>query len=271
MIQNFLYSPLVLQRLFSAHPAPAAVQSGFRLGAIGTHTSRTMMLAELGVIFDAVPQEASRRDYASAIIEGNCLRKSTASTGRLTNQRLGELYGLDRSRPMFRILRRLWDLDSDGRPLIALLCAIARDPLLAATVQVILALPAGAELNRDEIRAALREAVADRLKDSILDKVGRNVASTWTQSGHFEGRTFKRRRLVTATPASIAYALYLGSLVGFRGQDLLHSAWIAVLDCTPIRAESLAVEAKRVGLIDLRVGGGVFDLNLDRLDPFWTE
>jgi len=29
----------------------------------------------------------------------------------------------------------------------------------------------------------------------------------------------------------------------------------------------LAIEAKRIGLLDLRVAGDVLDLNLERLDP----
>jgi hypothetical protein len=36
-----------------------------------------------------------------------------------------ELYGLGPTIPLFRVLRRLWDLDSGGRPLLALLAAIA--------------------------------------------------------------------------------------------------------------------------------------------------
>src|SRR5437879_4708544 len=93
-----------------------ASEIGFRFGAKGTHSSRTMMLEELRLVLSAVPATAKRRDYASAIIDGNCLSKPTISTRRLTNQRLGELYGLDSSLALFRVLRRLWDADADGRP-----------------------------------------------------------------------------------------------------------------------------------------------------------
>src|SRR3989304_9303861 len=123
-----------------------AEKIGFRFGAKGTHTSRTMMFAELSAALAAVAEGGSREDYAAAIIEGNCLGKATTATRRLTNQRLGELYGLDRALPLFRVLRRLWSADAAGRPLLALQCAIARDPLLAATVSPVLALPPGREL-----------------------------------------------------------------------------------------------------------------------------
>ena len=139
------------------------------------------MSEELRQVLAAVPQRATRAEYAAAIIEGNCLAKPTGSTRRLTNQRLGELYGLDPALPAFRVLRRLWEIGADGRPLLALLVAIARDPLLAATAPAIIALPVDAEFQRDAMKAALRAAVGDRLNDSTLDKVCRNAASTWAQ------------------------------------------------------------------------------------------
>ena len=110
---------------------------GFRFGAKGTHTSRTMMSEELSRVLEVTNQNALRAEYAAAIIDGNCLSKPTASTRRLSNQRLGELYGLDPTIPLFRVLRRLWGLGTDGRPLVALFAAIARDPLLAATCSAI--------------------------------------------------------------------------------------------------------------------------------------
>ncbi len=113
--------------------AEEVVRSGFRLGAKGTHTSRTIMFPELSATLDMTPSTASRDEYAAAIIDANCLGKSTAATRRLTNQRLGELYALDPEVPLFRVLRRLWEGDEAGRPLLALQCALTRDPLLAAT------------------------------------------------------------------------------------------------------------------------------------------
>ncbi|WP_086466637.1 MULTISPECIES: hypothetical protein [Alphaproteobacteria] len=259
-------------RLFPSNgPRARAEEAGFRFGAIGTHTSRTMMLAELEAVLDAAPEAGKRADYAAAIIEGNCLSKATAATRRLSNQRLGELYGLDRDLPLFRVLRRLWSLDPDSRPLLALLAAIARDPLLAATCTAVIPLPPGAELQREPMKAALRASVEDRLNESILEKVCRNAASSWTQSGHLEGRTFKKRRLVRAIPVAVAFALYLAYAAGYRGADLFSSGWLQLLDCDPGQARQLALEAKRIGLIDLRMAGDVVELNVARLDPAATR
>lgn len=252
-------------------PASRGLESaGFRLGDKGTHTSRTMMLAELEAVMAASPESATRADYASAIIEGNCLDKPTASTRRLSNQRLGELYGLDPSLPIFRVLRRLWFVDEKARPQLALLIALARDPLLLASATPVIALQPGEEYRKDPVRDAIATAVHDRLNDSTLDKVVRNVSSSWVQSGHLAGRTFKRRMRVVAQPASIALALYLAWLAGFRGEQLLDSPWTRVLDATATQTTELALTAKRLGLLDIRIADRVVDVSFRRLDPTGT-
>lgn len=251
----------------SSSDRTTARTAGFRFGEIGTHTSRTIMLEELTSALAAVRADSKPKDYGAAIIEGNCLGKATVSTRRLTLQRLRELYALDASVPIFRILRRLWDLDADGRPLLALLAALARDPLLLATADVILSLPEGAELQRVPLREALVRAVESRLNESTLNKVARNAASSWTQSGHVMGRTFKHRQRVKPTPASAAFALYLAHAAGFGTEESLSSGWMKALDCSASTAIEMATAAKRLGLIDLRMAGDVIDLNLERLDP----
>jgi hypothetical protein len=128
-------------------------------------------------------------------------------------------------------------------------------------------LPEGAEFRRGAMRKALLRIVGERLNESTLEAVVRNAASSWAQSGHLHGRTFKVRRIVRPTPAAVAFALYLASAAGFHGEDLLSSGWIRTLDCSGSRALNLAMEAKKMGLIDLRAAGDVLDLNLDRLDP----
>ena len=202
-----------------------------------------------------------------AIIDANCLSKTTFASRRLTNQRLGELYGLDPEIPLFRVFRRLWDLDTHGRALLALLTSVARDPLLAVTCPVMISLAVGAELQRKALRDAERVLVGSRLNNSTIAKVCRNVASSWTQSGHLRGRTFKIRQAVKPTPGSVAYAIYLSHAAGGRGANALSSGWLQVLDCDLSRTRQLALDAKRLGLIDLRLSGDILEYNLSRLDP----
>ena len=250
--------PIGTQRNLSA--------AGFRFGNKGTHTSRTIMLAELTDLLAAVPDRAEREAYATAIVDENVLGKQTIATRRLTNQRLGELYGLEPRLPLFRVLCRLWAIDEPGRPLLAMLCALARDPLLRATAPTVLALPVGAELVRASFLDAIRDAVGSRLNEAVLDKVARNAASSWSQSGHLEGRVRKIRKRVGPTPGSLAMALWLGTLEGRTGQALLECPWTRVLDRTGRELLPLALQAKQLGLIHARAGGGVVEIDASRLD-----
>lgn len=252
---------------FPSAPPSAAEKLGFRFGAKGTHASRTLMLSELEAVLAAAPGPVDRAAYAAAIIEDNCLEKPTTSTRRISNQRLGELYALDPFVVLFRVLRSLWSVDPRARPLLAALTALARDPLLMASGGPVLSQPAGVEIQRAPIRDALRKLVGERMNDDTLDKVVRNVSSSWTQTGHLTGRTFKFRQRVSAPPTAVAFALWLGNVAGFRGEELLTTGWIAALDCTATSARGLALEAKRLGLIDLRTAGDVVEFGLDRLDP----
>lgn len=252
---------------WSAPPdTPNARSAGLRFGDKGTHTSRTIMLAELTHLLAAVPADAPRDAYVAAVVADNVLGKQTAATRNLTSQRLCELYGLDPQIPIFRVLRRVWAVDQPGRPLVALLCGLARDPLLRTTATTVLGLPAGAELVRTPLLGALREAVGERLNESILDKVARNAASSWSQSGHLEGRVRKIRRRVSPTPGPVAFALWMGASEGLAGGQLLTSRWTEVLDSTGAQLVPAVLQAKQLGLLVASIGGGVTNIDVSRLD-----
>src|ERR1035437_7828679 len=91
-------------------------QFGFRSGDKGTHTSRTVMFDELSILLDGFAPDIGRSEYLAAIIERNALGKKTMATRILTAQRLSELYILDPTAPLFRVLRRFWQEDAAGRP-----------------------------------------------------------------------------------------------------------------------------------------------------------
>lgn len=226
------------------------------------------MLDELRATLADAPADASHPDYVAAIVEHNCLAKPTSATRVLSAQRLSELYALDPDVPLFRIMRNLWRLDERGQPLLALLVALARDPLLAATAPAVVPLKAGEEFARGPMRRTLRDAVGNRLNDDTLDKVARNAASSWSQAGQLTGRTFKVRRLVQPTFATVGLALLLAYTCGGRGEALLESDWLKAIDCQPSQARALAIDAKRHGLIDLRMVGEVLDVDFDRMDPW---
>lgn len=219
-----------------------------------------MMLAELSALLSSVGCDAERDDYYVAILEENVLGKATVATRKLSAQRLQELYALDRKIPIFRALTRLWELDPQGQSLVAVLVALSRDPLLRATATSVIKLRDSESFDRDRMREDLMKVAGHRLNDSTFDKVLRNAASTWAQSGHLEGRTFKRRRMVRATPGPVVMALFLGYLQGHRGTAILSTFWCSVLDSTEDSIAAIASQASMAGMLRFRRAGDVIEV-----------
>jgi hypothetical protein len=244
------------------HPAEAF---GFRIGRIGTHTSRTIMIEDVAALFACCPRDASRAEYRESIMSDNCLGKRTLSTRRASDQRLGELYALDPTVPLFRVMRTLWESDDRGRPLLALLLATARDPLLRFSAEPILSATPGEQVPRQRFTTTVSRATGARFNDAILDKIVRNAGSSWTQSGHLQGRSHKVRCLVLPTPHVVAYALLEGFILGARGQALFQTFPARLLDAPASRLVDLAQDAKRLGLLDLKVAGDVIEITFPTL------
>jgi len=244
---------------------PTADEAGIRSGDKGAHTSRTMMFEELACLLAHAGREATRDDYRYHVLELNCLEKRTAANRRLTLQRLSELYALDPNVLLFRIMRNLWNVDDSGRPILALLMSMARDPLLRLTAPPIIQLRPGKELSRQTFISALEQGTGSRFNEATLDKIIRNTASTWTQSGHLSGRCRKVRQAIKPTPSVLTFAMVLGHLQGIRGAGLFSTEWAQVLDLDVDNLIFLAMDAKRLGFLDVKVSGKVVEVSLSRL------
>ena len=244
---------------------------GFRRGARGTHSSRTIMLNELSLLLDAVPSNASRADYTAAVMEENCLGKRTTANRKHSLQHLVELYALDPRVILFRLLKDLWSGHESSRPLMAMLLALARDPLLRSTALAVIHTPHSHEFARQSMLDAISAAVGDRFGAATLDKVARNASSSWTQSGHFLGRGRKVRRPVETTPAAIAYALLLGFAVGRRGRRLFESPWVAILDTSPDELIESATAARSRGLLELKQAGSIVEVSFPAFFANFTQ
>lgn len=240
--------------------AQVALAAGFVNGPGGTHTSRTIMLTELQAVLAACPASADYVIYQQAILDENVLFKNTASTRRRSLRALRELYALDRTIILFRALRDLWAGAEGSRPLLALLCAVARDPLLRATSESILKLEAGQEVTPKLLEVAVNEQYAKRYNPSVLAKIGRNAASSWQQSGHLRGRREKIRQPVQPTVEATAYALLLGYLCGVRGEALFQTRWARLLDAPVHQLRDQAFMASQQGLLEYRHTGAVTEI-----------
>ena len=235
--------------------------AGFRGRSTGTHSTRSIMVADLDRILAAVPADAPRDAYAEAVVDRNVLDKRTATTRRETLQRLGEFYAFDPDVPLFRALRTLWDAGDAARPLLALLSAAARDVLVRVSAEAVLPLETGALFDRAGVVAALERELPDRFTPRSRAQIARITASSWTQSGHLDGHSRKVRRRVDPAPAAVAYAVLLGYLCGDRGEALFTSPWAVCLDVPAPVLQDRARDAARHGWIAFRRSGDVLDVD----------
>jgi BrxA len=226
----------------------------------GTHTSRTIMLRELRQLLSNCPAGASKEDLTAAILVDNVLAKRSESSRQRSLRYLKELYVLDRQAVLYRALRDLWDADEASQPLLALMCSLARDPLLRATADTVLGVDLDGPVNAAMLAAAVGERFPGNYGDAVRNKVGRNAASSWTQSGHLEGRSAKRRIRAVCRPAAVAYALMLGHLSDARGIGLLRTVWGRALDAPDHLIYEHGFAAAQRGWIEFRRAGQVVDV-----------
>ena len=234
---------------------------GFRLARSSPHTSRTMMLEELrGVLSYMDRPDAGKADYRRAIDDENCLGKRSGKTRILTYRHLSDLYSLDSSQILFRTLVYFWQRDPCGQPLLALLCAYARDAILRSTAPFILPFPEGTTVTREALEAFIDAKAPGRFSKATLTSTAQNINSTWTQAGHLTGYRRKMRAKALPTAGSVSYALLLGYLSGIRGKALFKTDYIKLLDCSCEHGMKLAAEASRRGWIVLKRVGDVIEV-----------
>ena len=243
----------------------SAVAFGLRIDPTGTHLSSTLKLGELRALLARWPVPATKDNYRGAIVDQNLLGKPTASARRITFDRLRELYALDPGLLVFRALNDLWDADASAQPMISLLCSTARDPILREMTPFVLGLPIGATITTHELAEEAERQFPDKFVASSLERLGRNVGSSWEKAGLLSGRRTRERVKPLARPTSLAYALLLGDLCGKRGQALFTTLWAAMLDAPIHELKELAVVAYRQGWIEYRALGDVVEVSFRHL------
>lgn len=246
--------------------SPKAIEAGFANEPIGTHTSKTMMLDELRALLTAAPGPRRYDGYVAAAINDNALQKKTSATRAKTLGMLRQLYALRPNVPVFAALRALWTVDPAGQPMIALLCAMARDPLLRSTADLVLALDPGSTVSPSEIGAEVGRSFPNRYAPGVLHHIGQNVAASWKQAGLLQGRRTKHRSHPALALPGVVYAMYLGHLDGLAGPALFESLWARTFDVDRASLRTIAERAGRAGWLDYAAAGGMTEIGFRHLD-----
>lgn len=239
---------------------PATV-AGLRLSGGGGHQSKTMMLSELTTIL-GVAEGRGLLEAIAAVQNENLLGKHSTAAAVSALKNLASLYSLKAPPPITRAMVRLWRDSPESLPLLAILCALARDPILRDTAHAVLASPLGSSVGTSDLSHALAKKHQDRFSFSTLRSLGQNCAATWTQSGHLSGRVRKVRTRVEATPEAAAFAAFIAQSAGFGGSAVLTSPWMTVLDVSPDEQLGLLRRAQGRGLVRVRHAGAVFEFQI---------
>lgn len=241
------------------------IVAGDRSG--GTNTSHTIILPALQSLIASVDADADLARYEKAVVVENVLGKDTVASRKRTFRYLRELYILRPEAILFRALRDLWNDDAAGQPLLAGLCALARDSVFRASASAVLDATVGNEVTSADLASAVEKVFPDAYSEATLAKIGRNTFSSWQQTGHLEqGKPAEKiRRRPECTPATTAYALLVGYLDGERGGALLDTLWASALDQPKTSLVEMATVASRRMLIDFRNSGGVIDIGFSEL------
>jgi hypothetical protein len=233
--------------------------AGLRVSGGGGHQSKTLMVDELSVLL----ADAENRGLASAIAavsNENLFGKASGAAGESVLANLTKLYAIKAPPPITRALIRLWAMDAPSRPMLALLCALARDPLFRDTADVVMRTPVGGPLRWPVIAEHMERRHPGRFSLATLKSLSQNCLSSWTKSGHVTGKVAKVRTLAKATPEAAAFAALIGHYAGFGGPALLSSPWLIVLDAPQEERLGLLRRAQGRGLVRVRHAGSVFEL-----------
>jgi hypothetical protein len=217
-----------------------------------------MMLAELTALLAAGAVDRP----TDAILRDNVLGKPSARARAAAFVRLRQLYGLGEDCPICTVLKRLWERDPAGRPMLALLCALARDPPLRDGAAAVLDAALGERVRWPAIDAAFEAHNPGRLGGEMAKSLAQHAASTWTQSGFLRGAVRKERVRAHPTPAVAAYAALIAGFCGFGGMRLIESRWLEVLDRPVEYRIALLRQAQGLGLARVRNVGDVFEMDI---------
>ena len=238
---------------------------GFSTARSGGHSARSMMFLEMRALFHTMPLAVTQNDFAKAIVEENALEKPTLSSRKKSLRHLIELYGMDPSKALFRVLWDLGHADLDSLPQLCLVCAYGRDPQLRHSFELIRTLRLGTVLERAVMEQQLENGFPCRFSPAMKKSMAQNVNTTWTFGGHLAGKAKKTRILPEPRPMSAAYAMFVGYLTGLRGERLLDSAFAYLVASNRSQLQTALSLASAKGLLSLKQAAGIVEFDFSNL------
>jgi hypothetical protein len=238
---------------------------GFSNSRGGGHTGRSMMYLEMLILVRSLPLTATKEDFSKSIIDENILEKPTLSSRKESFRRLTQLYGMDISKALFRVLWRFGHDDLESLPQLCLVCTYARDPQLRHSYELIRSMSLGELMVRAAMEAHLERGFPESFSRASKASMARNVNTTWTFGGHLAGKVKKTRIIPEPRPVSAAYAMFVGYLSGLRGERLLNSDFASLVASNRSQLQASLSLAAAKGLLSLKQAAGIVEFDFSNL------
>ena len=123
-----------------------------------------MMLEELSLVLDRVPQIARKGEYNGQSSGAECTWQAYPNNATEVAQKIDRTLCAGSRCSVFRFHRIYRRVDPAGRPMLAFLTAVARDPLLRAKTPFVLRVPIGEVVGALEIGSHLGETYPGRFQ-----------------------------------------------------------------------------------------------------------
>ena len=236
---------------------------GFRFAPGGVHLTKTMMLAELTSVLNNIPN-CNAADVERSVVVDNLLGKPTGTARRLavpasTRSTASSSHGPFRSPPsgFGHVMLR------EGRSWLSSVLWLA-SRCCANPPPLSLDAPLGEPVRWPDLASAIAANYPDRYSPKMLRSLAQNCASSWTQSGHLDGRVKKRRRLARTVTGGGSLRGPPGFACRLRRPALVLSPWMRLLDRSEADLLSLLRRAESAGLTRVKAGGGVLQIDVRR-------
>ena len=221
------------------------------------------MLPELAALLAVAPLGADTAALQRLAIDEDALHKPSAANRVKTFAFLRRLYGLNIQLPTYREFTRLCHLSAAETCVLAGALAFAREPILRACGEMVLAVPVGTQLRREDFEAWMRGYAPGRYSQAMYVSFSHNLYASFFQLGFLSEAAGKARIRLRrdVRPASVAYAAFLDWLVGLNGLSLLSGPLSRTLELSKEDHLSLLSTAGQQGLMRVAHAGGVLQLD----------
>lgn len=231
-----------------------------------TVSARTIMVAEIEALLDAVPRfGVPFDDYQRAILDENCVNKPTLGSRKDAVFRLRRLYGLDFSDPVYCVFHKLWSRSKASRPLLALQRTWLTDRIIRDSADFFISLNPGEEVTPEKTSLWVKSHYGDYYSDASVRSIGRSLNSCWHQAGFVDGIYKRTRCNAVVTPENVVFAMYLGYLDGKDGAGLFETKMTSILDISRIQLIALVESAACQGLIKFKHIAEVMEIGFEPL------